>query len=292
MIPRHIERVGGPLRRFGIKMGKIANVKVAIASQVTRLKARQRTLVHSQMTRHGRLANAGRLAQCGECRTKFLCDHVSTLYGQAEMLRHELTNSAAYLRSLRHSIAYVGGINVGKTTALCVQAGLMLDGENRLEGTLMDTGGGRVTICDIIIRPADAISIEVEPLTEEEVYRLVVDFCHGLIMRARSAKLGAEDVGVPEEIDRAIRSMSGLTRIRRRGRSRSLPSSTTRPPWRQLSFQRWSYESANGAKSHSTAATKWLGVGGLNVSLTGSISVATMISHYRVESLCVDRLAG
>jgi hypothetical protein len=33
----------------------------------------------------------------------------------------------------------------------------------------MDTGGGHVTICDIVIRPAAAISIEVEPLPEEEV---------------------------------------------------------------------------------------------------------------------------
>jgi transcriptional regulator with XRE-family HTH domain len=141
----------------------------------------------------------------------------STLRGQAEMLHHELTNAATYLRSLRHSIAYVGGINVGKTSALCIQAGLVLDQINSLEGTLMDTGGGRITICDIVIRPAPTISIEVEPLTEEEVYRFVVDFCHGLVMRARSAKLGAEDVGVPEEIDRAIRSMSGLGRIRRKG---------------------------------------------------------------------------
>ena len=141
----------------------------------------------------------------------------STLGGQAEMLRHELSSAATYLRSLRHSVAYVGGINVGKTTALCVQAGLMLDEESSLEDTLMDTGGGRVTVCDVIIRPAAAISIEIEPLTEEEVYRFVVDFCHGLVMRARSTKLGAEDVGVPEEIDRAIRSMSGLTRVRRKG---------------------------------------------------------------------------
>src|SRR5215470_12753928 len=95
----------------------------------------------------------------------------STLRGQAEMLRHELTNAAAYLRSLRHSVAYVGGINVGKTTALCVQAGLVLDEKNSVETTLMDTGGGRVTICDVVIRPAAAISIEVEPLTDEEVYR-------------------------------------------------------------------------------------------------------------------------
>lgn len=142
----------------------------------------------------------------------------STLRGQAEMLRHELINAGTYLRSLRHSIAYVGGINVGKTTALCVQAGLVLDEKSGLEGTLMDTGGGRVTICDVVIRPATTISIEVEPLTEEEVYRFVVDFCNGLVMRSRSAKLGAEDVGVPEEIDRAIRSMSGLTRLRRKGK--------------------------------------------------------------------------
>jgi len=141
----------------------------------------------------------------------------STLRGQAEMLRSELTRAAAYLRSLRHSITYVGGINVGKTTALCVQAGLLLGEGSRLDGTLMDTGGGRVTICDIIIRPAATFSIEVEPLTDEEVYRFVVDFCHGLVLRARSAKLAPEDVGVPEEIDRAIRSMSGLTRVRRKG---------------------------------------------------------------------------
>src|SRR5260370_21447278 len=97
----------------------------------------------------------------------------STLRGQAEMLRHELTTAATYLRSLRHSVAYVGGINVGKTTALCVQAGLMLNEGNSLEDTLMDTGGGRVTICDIIIRPAASISLEIEPLTEEDGHRFV-----------------------------------------------------------------------------------------------------------------------
>src|SRR6266851_8458760 len=37
----------------------------------------------------------------------------STLHGQAEMLRTEAWTSAKYLRSLRHSVAYVGGINVG-----------------------------------------------------------------------------------------------------------------------------------------------------------------------------------
>src|SRR6266568_5377917 len=129
----------------------------------------------------------------------------TTLRGQAELLRKELIAAAEYLQSLRHSVVYVGGINVGKTTALCVQAGLLLDSGPRLEGTLFDTGGGRITICDVVVRPDEEISIEVEPFSDEEVYRFVVDFCHGLVLRARSARVSAEDVGVPEEIDRAIR---------------------------------------------------------------------------------------
>jgi DNA-binding XRE family transcriptional regulator len=47
----------------------------------------------------------------------------STSRGQAEMLRHELTNAATYLRSLRHSVAYVGGINVGKTPPFASRPG-------------------------------------------------------------------------------------------------------------------------------------------------------------------------
>jgi hypothetical protein len=54
-----------------------------------------------------------------------------TLLGQATMHRESLQRTADFLSSLDHTVAYVGDIGAGKTTAICLQTDLVLPGFDR-----------------------------------------------------------------------------------------------------------------------------------------------------------------
>ena len=73
----------------------------------------------------------------------------TVLAGQAQLLDRRLEDAGRYLLSLDHEVVYVGEIGVGKTTAACRQAGLVIDEATAadLKGMLLDTGGGRTTLC-------------------------------------------------------------------------------------------------------------------------------------------------
>ena len=142
------------------------------------------------------------------------------LAGQADLLFRRLVEFAEFLVSLDHKIAYIGDIGVGKTTALCRQANLTIEqgSASTLRGMMLDTGGGRTTLCDVYVQRGNGFAIDVEALPDEEVYRLVSELC-------RSIQVKDEDDGSvkphvdyrpPEELERALRNMAGLTRPTRK----------------------------------------------------------------------------
>ena len=142
------------------------------------------------------------------------------LAGQTDLLFRRLVEFAEFLVSLDHKIAYIGDIGVGKTTALCRQAGLAteLDSASSLKGMMLDTGGGRTTLCEVCVQQGNGFAIEVEALPDEEVYRLVAELCgsiHGKDVDDGSAR-SKIDYRPPEEIERALRNMAGLTRTARK----------------------------------------------------------------------------
>ena len=142
------------------------------------------------------------------------------LAGQAELLFRRLIEFGEFLLSLDHKIVYIGDIGVGKTTAACQQAGLVTDlsKEADLKGTILDTGGGRTTLCDVYVQRGKGFAIDVEPLQDEEVYRLVAELCRS-IQEKNEGEIPTEtsvDYRPPEEIERALRNMSGLTRSTRK----------------------------------------------------------------------------
>lgn len=142
------------------------------------------------------------------------------LAGQADLLCRRLLEFGEFLLSLDHKIVYVGEIGVGKTTAACRQAGLVADPANPsdLKAMMLDTGGGRTTLCDVFVQAGDRFILNVDPLTDEEVYRLVAELCRSIQEKRDSdATVGSSaDFKPPEEVERAIRNMAGLPRPARR----------------------------------------------------------------------------
>jgi transcriptional regulator with XRE-family HTH domain len=141
------------------------------------------------------------------------------LVGQAELLSNRLRSLGDYLLSTSHTVAYFGDIGVGKTTAACCQAGLVVDPMNPsdLRGVMLDTGGGRTTLCEAEARAGQRYALQVDPLPDEEVYRLVSEFCRSVRERRGERESGsADEFKLPEEVERALRSMASLQRPPRR----------------------------------------------------------------------------
>jgi len=78
----------------------------------------------------------------------------------------------------------------------------------------LEYGGGGTTICEVTITTGLQYRVAIEPYTDEEVIQFVRDFCAGLLDDQSS---GENERGVPKEIDRALRNMTGLKIDRTKG---------------------------------------------------------------------------
>jgi transcriptional regulator with XRE-family HTH domain len=141
------------------------------------------------------------------------------MLGQADLLLRRLQDAGDFLLQLDHQINYVGEIGVGKTTAVCGQSGLLLDPSktNDLKSMMLDTGGGRTTLCDVLVQKGERYAFVVDPLSDEEVYRLAGELCQSVFEATGISPnpTSISDYRPSEEIIRALRNMSGLLRTRR-----------------------------------------------------------------------------
>ena len=147
------------------------------------------------------------------------------LAGQSELLFRRLFEFSDFLLRLDHQIVYIGEAGVGKTTAACLQAGLVIDPNSApsLRGLMLDTGGGRTTLCDVQVQRSSGFAIQVDPLPDEEMYRLVEELCRAVkkpdddaAAEPGQSPRSAFDYRPPEEVERALRNMAGLVRPTRR----------------------------------------------------------------------------
>ena len=154
-------------------------------------------------------------------------DVTNILAGQANLLFRRLIDAANFLLQLDHRINYVGEIGVGKTTAVCRQAELVIDPSrpNDLRGMMLDTGGGRTTLCDVIVQKGERYSFAVDPLPDEEVYRLAGELCRSVFDKGAIAasQQTSVDFRPAEEVVRALRNMAGLARQPTRFRNQNVP---------------------------------------------------------------------
>jgi transcriptional regulator with XRE-family HTH domain len=132
--------------------------------------------------------------------------------GELQMHRESLLDAARFLTRTDHDIAFVGQAGVGKTTAVSLVSDLVLSDpslplDKRL---LLETGKGRITLCEIRVRTGKGWGLQIDPTPEAEIYRLVSELCANSY--GEGPLENGEEKGIPRELDRALRNMAGLPR--------------------------------------------------------------------------------
>ena len=135
---------------------------------------------------------------------------------QLERRKGDLLRATSFLTGLKHDIAFIGDIGVGKSTAISFIFDLLVPGkagEPRINRPILATGTGRTTICEVHIKSGPEFGISVCKMDEAELIQLVAHFC--ACKWATIHKQEGEDsasLQVSGELERAIRNMSGFVR--------------------------------------------------------------------------------
>lgn len=139
---------------------------------------------------------------------------------ELDLYQDSLNKASDYLLSLDHTVGFIGSIGVGKTTAICAATNLLIEGK-----PVLDYGGGRTTICEVVINTGPGWGLIVEPLEYDEVAVIVDDFCDYILARAAKDKAASTDAGddgeteiniLSTELTRCIRNMAKLVQKRDR----------------------------------------------------------------------------
>jgi len=125
---------------------------------------------------------------------------------EAQLYGDTLLREAKYLSELNHSLAFVGKVGIGKTTAICKLTGLVNPQEPKFNRkSVLATGKGRTTACEVHIRPRNKFGLVVHPCSEDEINKVIEDFW---AVWKNSTEEDAENkrTDVSWEIERALRN--------------------------------------------------------------------------------------
>ena len=126
----------------------------------------------------------------------------------------ELRNAVRAVHRTDHSVAFVGKIGVGKSTAICRVTGLeVIDRKTSDRSPVLEVGGGGVTLCEVHLVSGPGYGLFVEPMGDYEINREVREFA--ILIKSPPTDSQEDDstdqaIGTSKEIERAIRNMSGL----------------------------------------------------------------------------------
>lgn len=133
-------------------------------------------------------------------------------------LKDELLRVSRLVAGTEYSLALVGDIGVGKSTAICRVSGLEVhDGKKGAPTPVLEAGGGGVTICEVHLVSGPEYGLMVEPMGEQQIESEVRELASLMKEPPAPADDGTGDAafGTSRELERAIRNMSGLTKQRR-----------------------------------------------------------------------------
>jgi transcriptional regulator with XRE-family HTH domain len=127
----------------------------------------------------------------------------------------ELLTAAARLSDRRYRVVFSGAIAAGKSTAICRAEGLEVTGRKGIPVPVLETGRGGITLCEVHIRRGPGYGILIEPCSEDEIRRHVVDFARSVLdsLQATDDEASESDTDAAEpsrEIDRVLRNMAEL----------------------------------------------------------------------------------
>ena len=132
----------------------------------------------------------------------------------------EIKRRAETVSATEQSIAFIGDIGVGKTTAICALIGLEIErvvrrkkGQETKQDPVLYTGAGGSTICEVHIVQGPAYGMTIQPRSPGEISVEVREFAYS-IKPSTSSEDDQNIVGTSVEMARVIRNMSQLN-IRR-----------------------------------------------------------------------------
>jgi len=138
---------------------------------------------------------------------------------QVKLYEGEIRRASSFLSSVNHSLAFIGPMGVGKTTAICSLADLRLPADPSPDGRInlaqqmaLEVGGGGTTICEVRIVSGPKLGLLVDPQSDDAIRMDVADFCEYLVrsVHGQQGDARSDDVGTSPETERAIRNMAGL----------------------------------------------------------------------------------
>lgn len=133
-----------------------------------------------------------------------------------ELYEGEVRHVAEYVLDPRHTIAVIGSIGIGKTTAICYLANLLIEGPKLGDRRpVLEVGGGATTVCEVAIKPGPNYGLMVDARSDDAIRKEVQDFADFLLLTVGASGGGAEqgnseEVSISKETVRAIRNMAGL----------------------------------------------------------------------------------
>lgn len=135
-----------------------------------------------------------------------------------EASKFEIQYAASLVLKTEHNIAFIGNIGVGKSTTICRVTGLEVQSSTTFPASMLEVGGGGITVCEVHLAQGPQFGILVEPRSEEEIRREVLEFATLIKSPPEQTTEDNSDVhdsyGTSKEIERAIRNMSGLRKRR------------------------------------------------------------------------------
>lgn len=121
----------------------------------------------------------------------------------------------------KYTLVFIGTIGEGKTTAICHLFNLI--GNFKVSKTvngrirhvtetqeLLATGSGRTTLCEVIIKAAEKIYIEIEPYTAAQIESMILEFCDSLSEQENIQ--GEQKQMISRELETAIRNIINLNK--------------------------------------------------------------------------------
>jgi transcriptional regulator with XRE-family HTH domain len=143
---------------------------------------------------------------------------------QMDLYEKEILRLCQFLQDRRHQVAFIGGIGVGKSTAICKLVNLLKRTEEKLDRQIvLETGAGGITLCEVHITEGPRYGIRIVPRTEDSIRKDVEDFAdylfritrpEGIVEDTSDGEEG-DPLGISKEVVRAIRNMAGLTEKRK-----------------------------------------------------------------------------